>query len=60
MVGISYLEQLKLLPKKRHGTSLDLIRKSEDKMKPMTSKVEIPKVKRKMGKISLGKNPNRH
>lgn len=60
MVGISYLEQLKLLPKKRHSTSLDLSKKIEEKAKPMTSKVEIPKIKKKLGKIILPKNPNRH
>lgn len=56
MIGRDYLEQLKLLPKKRHATSLDLMRKSEEKAKPITS---IPKVERKLGKINLSKNPSR-
>lgn len=59
MVGISYLEQLKLLPKKRHSTSLDLSTKLEEKLKPVTSRVEIPKIKKKLGKINLSKNANR-
>lgn len=29
MIGRDYLEHLKLLPKKRHATSLDLARKSD-------------------------------
>lgn len=48
------------MPKKRHSTSLDLSKIPDEKMKPMTSKIEIPKVKRKLGRISLSKNPNRH